>query len=76
MLEQSANSSEDSKVFELRYRRVSMAEGSKPDVPLFQLLTDLLQQVRTQLCLRGPDLPIASVLPWPADLGRIAARPH
>ena len=23
-----------------------MAEGSKPDVPLFQLLTDLLQQVR------------------------------
>jgi len=27
--------------------RVSMAEGSKPDVPLFQLLTDLLQQVES-----------------------------
>lgn len=30
-----------------------MAEGSKPDVPLFQLLSDLLQQVRTQLCPRS-----------------------
>jgi len=33
--------------FEHRYRRVLMAEGSKPDVPLFQLLSDLLQQVRS-----------------------------
>ncbi|OEL36016.1 hypothetical protein BAE44_0002950 [Dichanthelium oligosanthes] len=31
-----------------------MAEGSKPDVPLFQLLTDLLQQVC--YASAGPDL--------------------
>ncbi|RLN33170.1 uncharacterized protein C2845_PM03G05780 [Panicum miliaceum] len=32
---------------EQKNERVSMAEGSKPDVPLFQLLTDLLQQVES-----------------------------
>ena len=44
--EQGANSTQKSKVSSRKNERVSMAEGSKPDVPLFQLLTDLLQQVR------------------------------
>jgi hypothetical protein len=46
-----------------------MAEGSKPDVPLFQLLADLLQQVR-RYASAVPDLSIDPVPLWPPILGR------
>ncbi|CAN6183242.1 unnamed protein product, partial [Urochloa humidicola] len=42
-----ANSTQKSKATSGEDKRVSMADGSKPDVPLFQLLTDLLQQVES-----------------------------
>ena len=45
-----------------------MAEGSKPDVPLFQLLTDLLQQVR--YASMAADLSIDPVPPWPPIWGK------
>ena len=66
--EQGANSTQKSKVSSRKNERVSMAEGSKPDVPLFQLLTDLLQQVR--YASMAADLSIDPVPPWPPIWGK------